>query len=94
MKRIKNPIAILSLLAATFILSGCVTNRATGPYADAYERANPKQGVLGIVEQEKGSYAIVNPATFALSTEEVYPHNDISGDNVTWLWGLITVSDY
>ncbi len=79
-------LALLSIAASAFLFSGCDGGHAQmGP-----EETN----VLGIAKIEKESYAPTGPATFAISTDELYTRKNFSGDKVTLLWGLVTLKDY
>ena len=78
--------AAVLLIAVGCFLSACDSGRtAYGP-----KSAN----VLGIVDYEKSDYEHVGPNTFAVSTDELYPRRNYSGDKATFFWGLVTIKDY
>ncbi len=71
---------------ACLAFSGCGSRQtAMGP-----EESN----VLGIVRHEQASYAPVGPNTFRISADEAFARRNFSGDKTTFLWGLVTVTDY
>lgn len=80
---------VLPLLALAFsalVFSGCNCNRtAMGPC---------ETNVLGIAKFEKASYEHVSTNTFRVSSDEIYARNNFSGDKATFLWGLVTLTDY
>jgi hypothetical protein len=55
----------------------------------------PKEAnLLGVAKINKADYQPSNPTTFLLSTDELYTRKNFSGDQVSLLWGLITLKDY
>lgn len=89
MRRINKIIGSLGLLAVVF-LAGC----ATQPRNATVDNGRRDINVFGIVKSEPRSYA-PNPAhTFVLSSDEVLSTNQYSGDRVSFLWGLVTLTDY
>lgn len=83
---LRRAVPVIVLIAAGCFLSACDSGRAAyGP-----KSAN----VLGIAEYEKEDYGYVGPNTFAVSTDELYPRRNYSGDKATFFWGLVTIKDY
>lgn len=79
-------ITLISLVVASFFFAGCDRGRAQmGP-----EEAN----LLGIATYEKGAYSNTGALTAAVSTDELYPRRNVSGDKATFFWGLFTIKDY
>lgn len=79
-------LTLVSLIAASFILSGCDGGRA---------QMGPKEtNVLGIATYEKEAYTNTGVSTFAVSTDELYTRRNFSGDKASFLWGLFTIKDY
>ena len=79
-------IAILSISFSALIFTGC--DRGTS-------QMGPKEAnLLGIAKINKAHYQPSGPATFSLSTDELYTRKNFSGDQVSFLWGLITLKDY
>lgn len=76
---------LVSLFAALALFSGCASS-------DKY--AAKDFNMLGIVRVTPESYERINNATFALHTDEVVARRNVSGDNVQFLWGLVTIADY
>lgn len=83
---IKKILSLVSLTIAALAFTGCDGGTAQmGP-----EEANG----LGIVKVEKANYGSVGNATIDVSTDELYSRKNVSGDKVTLLWGLFTITDY
>jgi hypothetical protein len=79
-------LALLSIASASLVFTGCDGGTA---------QMGPKEAnVLGIVTVDKESYEPSNPATFALSTDELYSRKNFEGTKATFLWGLVTIKDY
>ncbi|MGZ0656331.1 hypothetical protein ACWPKO_08225 [Coraliomargarita sp. W4R53] len=79
-------LALLSLSFAALVFTGCDGGTA---------QMGPKEAnVLGIAKIEKESYQPSNPASFTINTDELYARKNFDGDQVTLLWGLITLQDY
>jgi len=79
-------LALLSLLTAALVFTGCDGGTA---------QMGPKEAnVLGIAKIEKEAYSPSNPATFAISTDELYTRKNYDGTKMTFLWGLVTLKDY
>ena len=49
---------------------------------------------IGIIAAEQGSYEAVSPLTLNLSSDELLSQKSYSGDKLTLLWGLVTLTDY
>ena len=77
---------VLISCAAALLFAGCDANRASM----AHNEAN----LLGVVSYKEESYAATSPATVAIHTDELYTRKNFSGDQRTFLWGLITLKDY
>jgi hypothetical protein len=79
-------LALLSLSLAALVFSGCDGGTAQmGP-----QEAN----LLGIAKIQKESYQPSGPATFAVTTDELYTRRNYDGTKATFLWGLVTIKDY
>ena len=50
--------------------------------------------ILGIYKSEPAAYSAAKSNTFSLSTTELMGRDNITGNKVTLLWGLITLKDY
>ena len=79
-------ITLLTIAVAALFFTGCKSNTA--------QMAPSETNILGIVKVEEASYAASSPTTVAVSTNELFSRQDISGDKVTLFWGLITLKDY
>lgn len=80
-------ITLISLVVASFFLAGCVDRGRA--------QMGPKEAnLLGIATYEKGAYSNTGALTAAVSTDELYPRRNVSGDKATFLWGLFTIKDY
>ena len=79
-------IALLSISFSALIFTGC--NGGT-------TQMGPKEvNLLGIAKISKADYQPSRPATFSLSTDELSTRKNFGGDQVSLLWGLITLKDY
>ncbi|CAI8328870.1 MAG: Uncharacterised protein [Opitutia bacterium UBA7350] len=74
------------LALATLVFSGCSLN----PDADGRKQIS----LMGVFEYEQDSHQPISPTTLAISSDEVSPQKEYSGDRLTLLWGLITLKDY
>lgn len=83
--RIKS-VTLLALVIAAFSLTGCDKRQA--------RLAPSETNVLGIAKIERANYTPSRPATFAVSTDELYKRKNFTGDKYTLLWGLVTIKDY
>ena len=79
-------IALLSISISALVLTGC---------GGGYSQIAPKEAnLLGIAKINKAHYQPSGQATFSLSTDELYSRKNFGGDQVSLLWGLITLKDY
>ena len=79
-------IALLSISISALIFTGC--DGGTSQLA-------PKEAnLLGIAKINKAHYQPSGPATFSVSTDELYTRKNFGGNQVSLLWGLITIKDY
>lgn len=79
----------LAVITSALMLTGCATRTQ---HADVYENRNTN--FLGILKVEPGNFEQPPATSIRVSSEELIPTNDFSGDRVSLLWGLITVTDY
>lgn len=84
-------LALTSFAASALTLAGCAYD--TDHYGSSAQ-IEPSHNILGIVKTSPGSYANTDSALVTLTTDEVWARRDVSGDNVTFLWGAISLSDY
>lgn len=84
--------ALTLTLASLAVFSGCRSHEQdpTGLYA----KNNRGVNLLGIVDSSPASYQKVPSTTLDVHTDQLYKRKNISGDNVSFLWGAITVADY
>lgn len=79
-------LALLSITISALVFTACDGGTA---------QMGPKEAnVLGIAQISKEHYQPTGPATFAVSTDELYTRKNFGGDQVSFLWGLITLKDY
>ena len=79
-------IALLSISISALIFTGC--NGGT-------TQMGPKEvNLLGIAKISKAHYQPSGPATIPVSTDELYTRKNFGGNQVSLLWGLITLKDY
>jgi hypothetical protein len=78
-------IALLSITISALVFTGC----------DAISEIGPKEAnLLGVAKIQKAHYQPTGLAAFSLSTDELYSRKNFGGDQVSLLWGLITIKDY
>ncbi len=79
-------IALLLISIFALIFTGCDGGTS---------QMGPKEAnLLGVAKINKSHYQPSSPTTFSLSTDELYTRKNFSGDQVSLLWGLITLKDY
>lgn len=79
-------IALLSISISALIFTGCDGGTS---------QMGPKEAnLLGLAEIKKAHYQTSGPTTFSLSTDELYTRKNFGGNQVSLLWGLITIKDY
>ncbi|MDP0496943.1 MAG: hypothetical protein Q7Q73_12140 [Verrucomicrobiota bacterium JB024] len=81
----------LSALAA-LVFAGC-SNVPEGVHP-AYVRANQDFDAAGLISYEPASYKKLLDDNVNAHTYELYPRKNISGDNLSLLWGTIVIADY
>ena len=79
-------IALLSISISVLIFTGCVGGNS--------QMAPKEANLLGIAKINKAHYQPSGQATFSLSTDELFTRKNFGGDQVSLLWGLITIKDY
>ena len=79
-------IALLSISISVLIFTGCDGGTS--------QLGSKEANLLGIAKINKAHYQPSGPATFSLSTDELYSRKNFSGNQVSLLWGLITIKDY
>ena len=87
----RNPIVFFLLLACLGLIfvSGCSRRQSMNPYK--HEEFN----LLGIYQSKPASFRPTSKATLPISTKEVMlQRENFSGQERSFLWGLITVTDY
>ena len=81
----------LSALVA-LVFAGC-SNVPDGVHP-AYVRANQSFDAFGLVSYEPASYKKLVDDNINTHTDDLYPRKNISGDNLSLLWGTIVIADY
>lgn len=82
----------LALAAAALILAGC--NSYDTSHHGSSVQIEPSHNLLGLVKTYPGSYISNEKAVITVTTDEIWARRDFHGDNVSFLWGAITLSDY
>ena len=85
--KISTVTTLIVIALATLFSTGCMRNET------AYTVPS-KSSVLGLIEFSEGTFEPVGSNTLAVSTEEIVPRDNFSGDSVKLFWGLITLKDY
>ena len=79
-------IALLSISISALIFTGCDGGTS---------QMGPKEAnLLGLAKIKKAHYQTSGPTTFSLSTDDLYTRKNFGGNQVSLLWGLITIKDY
>ncbi len=79
-------IALLLISISALISTGCDGGTS---------QMGPKEAnLLGLAKISEAHYQPSNSATFPVSTDELYTRKNFSGNQVSLLWGLITLKDY
>ncbi len=84
--------ALLLSSLALVLLSGCNTGPTTAQ-KDNMLKPNNDYNFFGIVKSEQGSFYEPSITTAAVSSDDITTRDNYSGDQVTLLWGLITLRD-
>ena len=79
-------IAPLLIAASAIVFTACDGGRA--------QMEKNEANLLGIASYEAENYQATSPSTIDISTDELYDRDNVSGNRVTLLWGLITLKDY
>lgn len=94
MNRLRLTLLSLALGAATFIVTGCgerdFENDSTGLYA----KNNQGYNLMGFVDYSPESYNRLSNTSDVVHSSELTKRKNVSGDNVTFLWGAFTYADY
>jgi hypothetical protein len=79
---------IVALAGMSLFATGCKSTSSDSVYV-------PREtNILGIVKHQPQSYATVGTNTFHVSSDELYSRKNFSGNKTTFLWGLVTFTDY
>ncbi|MGJ8638654.1 MAG: hypothetical protein ACSHYA_04615 [Opitutaceae bacterium] len=79
-------IAPLLIAVSALVFTACDSGHA--------QLEKKETNLLGAVSYSAESYAPTGPGTVAISTNELYDRDNPTGDQVSLLWGLITIKDY
>ncbi|MGB0371531.1 MAG: hypothetical protein ACPGN3_09275 [Opitutales bacterium] len=85
--KIKTVASITALVLFSSLSTGCFKSSK-----QAY-KVPESSSFLGLVEYESGTFSPTTKNTFAVSSEELVPRDNFSGDRVKLFWGLITLED-
>lgn len=79
-------IALLTISISALFFTGCDGGTS---------QMGPKEAnLLGVAKISKAHYQPSRPSTFPISTDELYTRKNFGGNQVSLLWGLITLKDY
>lgn len=84
-------LALATLIASTALV-GCTTYDT--PNRGKNVSMEPSHNFMGIMKVESGGYNSSDKATIGVNMSEFYGRRLTSGDRVTLLWGVITLTDY
>lgn len=82
-----------AVLASAALFSGCGDSVPSNAHA-LYKENNRSYNVMGIVASAPESYKYVPTTTLDVRPGDFSVHRNITGDNTTVLWGLLTFADY
>jgi hypothetical protein len=84
-------LALTSFAASALTLAGCAYDT---DHHGASAQIEPSHNILGLVKTSPGSYIPTDKDVFTVASDEIWARRDVSGDNITFLWGAISLSDY
>lgn len=85
-------LALTSFAAVSALaLAGCAYD--TDHYGSSAQ-IEPSHNLLGIVTTSPDSYIYTGDNPLTISTSQLWARRDVSGDNVSFFWGAIAISDY
>ncbi len=84
-------LTLASFAASALALAGCAYD--TSHYGSSAQ-IEPSHNFLGLVQTSPGSYINNDAAVITLSTDQLWGRRDVTGDNVSFLWGAVTLTDY
>ena len=84
-------LTLASFAASAIALAGCAYD--TSHYGSSAQ-IEPSHNFFGLVQTSPGSYINTDRAVISLHTWEMWGRRDVSGDNVSFLWGAVTLTDY
>lgn len=82
------PLFTAAVLALAVAGTGCST---TTQYPAA---ANQDRNLLGIIEIKPGSFAHTSPSSGDLHANDLINKPNMSGDQISLLWGAVNLEDY
>lgn len=87
MKKYLKSLLVLSAIAGAMAFSGCSIdgNGVPGTTTTNY---------MGIYKKTKKDFTPPGSTTFELGSRELRPREVVSGSQKTFLWGLVTYTDY
>jgi len=86
-------LALLTCLMTLAFFSGC-TQKYQHDETGLYAKNNQGFNALGIVDSSPQSFRDVPNTTVEVQSDELVKRKNISGDNVSLLWGAINYADY
>ncbi len=92
--KILRPLFLCSAAVAVSALFSACGQAYDTDYHGSSVSIEPSHNFLGIVKTTPDAYIPVNETTVRLRSSEIYAGRDISGNNVSLFWGLITYTDY
>ncbi len=90
----KSSASLLVGLSALIVSAFTACSNVPEGVHPAYVRNNQDFNFVGLVSYEPGSYKKLLDDNINVETSQLYPRKNISGDNLTLLWGTVVVADY
>jgi hypothetical protein len=82
------PLFTAAVLALALVGAGCSTT-SSHPQA-----VNQDRNFIGLVDIKPHSYASTSNSSIAVHTNELINKPDMTGDQVSLLWGMVNLEDY
>ncbi len=86
MKKKNTSLYLVFIATLALMMSGCGSDKQ---YA-----ANKDTHFLGLMKSRPGSFDTRDTTAITLKTDEITTQDNISGDEVSLVWGLIRFQDY
>ncbi|MGF1484573.1 MAG: hypothetical protein ACFBZ8_09430 [Opitutales bacterium] len=84
----------LSLLVCLGLFALFNTGCTSFTAGEDYRYRSGEMNIAGIVKYQKNAYEPIPLDGGSIRTSELYPRYNPSGDQISLLWGFLTIADY